>query len=83
MSVAVAQLKQRVVDAEQKAEHYRSMLETFFTGDVPDNATLDHLILAKWGRKRLEEQKTRPILLEPLDNAPTTYDTARTLQSGL
>jgi len=63
MSAAVAKLKQRVVDAEQMAEHYRSLLETFFTGDIPDNATFDHLILAKWGRKRLEDQKSQPSLL--------------------
>jgi hypothetical protein len=68
VSVAVAKLKQRVVDAEQKAEHYRSLLETFFTGDIPDNATFDHLILAAWGRRRLEELSAQPSLLRPLDS---------------
>lgn len=63
MSASVARLKQRVIDAEQQAEHYKSLLDTFFTGDIPDNATFDHLIIAKWGRKRLEEQKSQPALL--------------------
>ena len=35
-------------------EFLRSLLSSFWTGDVPDSATLDHLILAKAGRIRLE-----------------------------
>jgi len=34
----------------------RSLLDSFWTGDVPDNATLDHLVIAKAGRLRLEER---------------------------
>jgi hypothetical protein len=34
----------------------QSKLEAFFTGDVPDHASLDHLILAKAGRQRLAEK---------------------------
>ena len=32
----------------------RSLLASFWTGNVPDSATIDHLILAKAGRIRLE-----------------------------
>lgn len=59
----VAKLKERVIRAEEAAEYYKSIVDAFFTGDVPDEATLDHLIVAKWGRKRLEDLKAQPVLL--------------------
>ena len=34
----------------------RGLLESFWTGDVPDNATLDHMVIAKAGRLRLQEK---------------------------
>lgn len=64
MSKAIAQLKQRVLDAESYAQQLESMLNSFWTGDVPSNATLDHMVLAKWGRKRLEEKVKTPALLQ-------------------
>lgn len=65
MSSSVAKLKERVLRAESEVLRLQSMLEAFFTGDVPDGASVDHLILAKWGRKRLEEKKQQPALLQP------------------
>ena len=55
MSDTIAQLKQRVVEAEAEAEHYRSMAHSFFTGD-PQGRGIDHIIMAQWGRKRLAEK---------------------------
>ena len=33
-----------------------SLISSFWTGDVPDDATLDHMVIAKAGRLRLEEK---------------------------
>jgi hypothetical protein len=63
VSKSVAQLKQRVVEAEAKVQYLESLLDSFWTGDVPDGATFNHMILAKWGRKRLEEKAKQPALL--------------------
>jgi hypothetical protein len=60
---AIAQLKQRVLQAESERDFYKSLVDAFFTGDVPENADLNHMILAKWGRKRLEQLKKQPALL--------------------
>lgn len=60
----VSDLKQRVLQAESEVVFLRSLLESFFTGDVPDtSASLTHMLLAKWGRKRLEELSKQPALL--------------------
>ena len=64
MSKAIAQLKSRVLEAEAYAQQLESMLNSFWTGDVPSGATLDHMVLAKWGRKRLEEKAKTPALLQ-------------------
>ena len=37
-------------------EFLRSLLDSFWTGNVPDDATLDHMVIAKAGRLRLEEK---------------------------
>lgn len=60
---SIVSLKQRLRAAEARCEHMASLLDTFFTGDVPDNASLEHFQLARWGRKRLEELKSQPALL--------------------
>lgn len=66
----VGKLKQRVVEAEDRTaylealvEHLRSKLDAFWTGDIPENASLDHMILAKYGRKRIEDKSKKPALL--------------------
>lgn len=61
----IQQLKERVLSAEAEATELRSMLDAFFTGNVPDDATLQHVILAQWGRKRLDEKKRNGVLLTP------------------
>ena len=50
-------------EALERANYYESVCETFFSGDVPQNASLTHIIVAKYGRKRLEELKKKPALL--------------------
>lgn len=60
---SIADFKRRAVEAESRAEHLHSLLESFFTGDIPVNGSIDHHILGKWGRKRLEEMKSQPSLL--------------------
>jgi hypothetical protein len=37
-------------------EFLHSLLDSFWSGDVPNNATLNHMILAKAGRLRLAEK---------------------------
>lgn len=56
-------IKQRLLEAEAKVQELESMLDSFWTGDVPSNATFDHLILAKWGRARLAEKAKTCALL--------------------
>lgn len=45
-----------------------SLLNSFWTGDVPENASLDHLVLAKAGRLRLQEMSKKPVLLQKGDS---------------
>lgn len=60
----VAQLKERVQEAEAERDYYRSLVEAFFNGYVDDGQTsLNHMILAQWGRRRLAEKKSQPALL--------------------
>lgn len=64
MSSNIAKLKQRVLDAEAERDFYRSLVEAFFSGDVPDGAVPEHFILARWGRKRHEDKRTTAALLQ-------------------
>lgn len=66
MSEAIAELKARLMQAEAEAEHFRSMAESFFTGD-PQGRGIDHIIMAQWGRKRLAEKEKNRVaaLLAP------------------
>jgi uncharacterized coiled-coil protein SlyX len=66
----VVELKQRLAEAqeyieklEKYATHLESKLEAFKTGNVPENATLDHMLLAKYGRIRLNERAKTAVLL--------------------
>jgi hypothetical protein len=61
----VAHLKERVLQAEAERDHLQSLLDTFFSGDIPESASMQHFILAKWGRKRLEEMRKKPAILRP------------------
>lgn len=59
----VSALKLRALDAEAERDYLRSLLDTFLTGNIPDNAGIEHLRMASWGRKRLEELNRQPVLL--------------------
>ena len=52
----VAALKERVLEAEARANFAQSLVDAFFTGQAPEGANFDHIIMAQWGRKRLEEK---------------------------
>jgi hypothetical protein len=60
---AIAVLKQRVLESNAERDLFRSMVEAFFSGNVPANASPEHLILARWGRRRHEEMKSTAALL--------------------
>lgn len=66
MNDNIAELKQRLEQAEAEAEHFRSMAESFFSGD-PMGRGIDHIIMAQWGRKRLAEKRANKlaVLLMP------------------
>ena len=49
-------LEQHIEFLQEKADFLQSMLDSFWTGDVPDDATLDHVVLAKAGRLRIAEK---------------------------
>lgn len=53
----IAQLKERVLDAEARADYAESLVNAFFSGEPPDGANFQHIILAQWGRKRLAEKE--------------------------
>lgn len=59
----IAALKERVIGAEAKADHFQSLVEAFFTGEVPDGGSLDHAVLAQWGRKRLDEKRANKLAM--------------------
>lgn len=44
---------------EEEAEKMQAELQCFWTGNVPDRATLSQVILAQAGRKRLEKMKAK------------------------
>ena len=61
-------LKQRVIQAEAERDYYASLVEAFFSGDIPHGASIDHMILAKYGRKRHEDLNNTPALLRSESN---------------
>jgi hypothetical protein len=63
MSEYLGELKQAYVDIQLENEHLKSLLNSFWTGDVPQGATLDHMKLAKYGRIRLADMGKVPALL--------------------
>lgn len=56
-------MKQRALEAEEQVRFLSSLLECFWTGDIPMNATPEHMILAKYGRRRIEELNKQPAIL--------------------
>lgn len=59
----IATLKERVLQAEAERDYLASLVNAFFTGEVPDGADFNHFIMAQWGRKRIAEKKQTPVLL--------------------
>jgi hypothetical protein len=69
MSEAVAQLKERVITAETERDYYRSLVDSFFTGEAPEGGNFNHLLMAQWGRKRLAERKKQVAALLAVPSA--------------
>lgn len=63
----LSQSDKRLQELEAENRLLKSMLDTFFTGNVPQGATLKHFVLAKYGRMRLDEQRKTPALLTKKD----------------
>lgn len=61
-------MKKQRINWKARALIAESKVESFFTGDIPDNATLDHMVMAKYGRKRHADLAKIPALLV----SPTT-----------
>ena len=53
---SMSSLGETIAVLTSENEYLSSLLKTFFTGDMPEKATLNHMILAKAGRLRLEEK---------------------------
>lgn len=64
--MSAARLKERLLQAEAERDYYRSLVESFFSGEVPEvGNSRQHIIIAQWGRKRLEAMRAKPALLQP------------------
>lgn len=55
----IAELKGRVIALEEENNRLQSLVDSFFTGNVPNGAGPDHFVIARWGRKRLEDMKAQ------------------------
>ena len=49
---------QYILLLEERIKKLEAELQCFFTGNIPDGATISQHVLAKWGRKRLDEIHT-------------------------
>ena len=56
-------LEDAIARLREELEFERSLVASFWTGDIPEDATLDHLVIARAGRKRLEEKAKSCALL--------------------
>jgi hypothetical protein len=54
-------------ELEALLEHYKSLVDAFFSGNVPEGGTLQHFIMAKYGRFRHEDMRPVPALLAKTD----------------
>lgn len=61
--MSIAELKRQLEEALDERNYFKSLVESFDTGNIPRRATLKHAIMATWGRKRLEERRRKPALL--------------------
>lgn len=53
----------RVRELEAKVVLLQSKVDAFFSGDIPENASLDHMVLAQAGRERIRAKAKRAVLL--------------------
>ena len=49
-------LETAIAELQAELAFSNSLISSFWTGDVPEDATLDHMVIAKAGRLRLEEK---------------------------
>jgi hypothetical protein len=63
MSTKVQELTEKIKSLEDKCSYLESLLNSFWTGHIPNGASLGHMILAKSGRERLEKLRKKPVLL--------------------
>ena len=70
MSDAVLELKERVVQAESERNYYKSLVDAFFEGKSPQGGNFNHIIMAQWGRKRLDEKKKQVAALLLSQHSP-------------
>ena len=59
----VVTLCDKILDQHDEITFLRSLLDSFWSGDVPEGATMDHMKLAKYGRIRLKDIGKTPALL--------------------
>lgn len=59
----VIDLKARLVTLTEERDYYASLVDAFLNGEHPSRGSLLHFIMAKWGRKRLEEIGSIPAIL--------------------
>jgi hypothetical protein len=64
----IAELKRRVLEAEARAAYYEACYNCFWTGDMVESSTWEQLIMATWGRRRIEEKKKTAALLQATEN---------------
>jgi len=63
MSEGVIQLKAMVLEYQAAAEYYSECCNCFWTGNIPEGATMEQVIMASAGRKRLDALSKTPALL--------------------
>lgn len=64
MSDDTSTLKQRLLEAEQRAAYAEALLDSFFTGEQQIAGNLDSALLAQWGRNRFEHKRKKAALLQ-------------------
>lgn len=59
----VIDLKARLKALTEERDYYASLVAAFLAGEHQGRGSLLHFIMAKWGRKRLEEIGSIPAIL--------------------
>jgi hypothetical protein len=61
------QVQDELARTREELEHFRSLVQAFFTGELPEHATVHHFVMRTWGEKRRETLKPTPVLLKTAD----------------